>query len=287
MRAGLFAAALAALALAAPAPAQTPDQIEAEQFAELVSQRLQQNHGDVRDYSFTLAWGDVRVPIWVHQDDGEWMVEAPSDSPVGELLSAAVLWPAFQSFDKESGEEADEEWGSDWNFRMDRETVDGRAVRVLAVWWTGEEGLAEEMPDSFRLHVDEATSQISRVYFQGAMDEEDTEEFGGRGHLQATLIMDDYQTTDGLTLPRTLHMTMRMELDLDSKERQSLREDLEAAREALAGQESPEAQEMSRMLDLFGGMMMGEGAAIPLQVEEVRVNPGRPSWLRRRSLDKS
>lgn len=271
MRTVLAAAVLAASVLALPAAAQPRDEAEAESLVQRVLNRLQQNLAGARDYSFTLVWAGVRVPVWVHREEDEWEVEVPDSPPVGQLMSLAVMWPIFSSLDLDP-EPEDEEW----EFRLDRDTVAGRPARVITAWRAGG-GIPEELPDSLRLHVDEASSQIARVFFLGRMDPEDLEDIGGTERAEATLELSDYRTVEGLTLPHALHLSLRMELDLDPEQRQSMEEELAEAREVLREAGTSEALEMLQMMETVGALMAGEPMVMPMRVENVRVNAGRPA----------
>lgn len=277
MRRLLITAALAAAA-AAPAAAQT----EADLFAAEVMQRLAANQAGVRDYSFTLVWRSTRLPIYVHQAAGAWQVEVPEDeSPVADLMEAAVLWPTFSSLDQEADEgKGADPWGQYLDYGMDRDTAQGRPVRVLFAHRTGEGPGSEALPDSFSMYVDEASGQIVRVRMSG-VDEEESGPDAQIGRVDATLDWMEYEATDGLILPRRLRLRMLMEVQISAKERQSMREDLARAQAEAATDDSPESVQMREILELVEPMLTGGELEVEMRMEEVRVNPGPPAWLDR------
>lgn len=276
MRRLLFAAALAIAALAPPAAAQTE---AAEQMMLGAMDRLARNHGEnVRDYSFTLVYGTTRIPVYVHRVEGEWEVETPPEPAIAEMLSAAVLWPALATLPaEEDGHEMEE-----MAFRMERDTVEGRPAHVIFVAFAQTSMMGESLPDSMRLYVDEASSQVVRL--EGSTnvqpDEEDGPPFGQGGRATIRVDLADYEETDGLTIPRRLRLQMQMELGGDDKQIQSLREDVANARQMLAGDTSPEGQEMRVMMEVLDEMLSERGMDLPMTVQDLRVNAGRPSWQR-------
>lgn len=275
MRPLLIAAALAAAA-AAPAAAQT----EADVFAAEVMQRLAANHAGVQDYSFTLVWRSTRLPVYVHQTAEGWQVETPKDgSPAQGLMIAAVLWPMLSSLDQGPDEGSDEDpWSQYLEFGLERDTAQGQPARVLFARRRSPEWGGAALPDSFRMYVDEASRQISRVRMSGGVEEglgEDTPV----QQVDASIDWAAYQTAGGLTLPRRLRVRMRMEMKAGPEERRAMRENLVEAAAELEGDDSPEAQQMRELLELYRAILSGSGMDLQMRMEDVRVNPGPPFWL--------
>jgi hypothetical protein len=268
MRAGFAAAALATLVLAAPAAAQ-PSSTEVMRNA---LEALNRSHGPgVRDYTFTLVHDGVRTPVYVERGDEEWMVHTSEDSPMGSLMSMAVVWPTFLG----DGEVPDpEEMGATQYLREER--LGGRRVHVITT--ESAPALEAEGVDSVHLYVDVENHHILRMFVAGAMPEEGGA-FAG-GDMRLTVDMRDHRETDGVVLPGRLQVRMALQLpEMGAMERAQMTMGLTVLRAQMQGSDEPEAREMLVMLDQFSAVLAGEELDIPMTVEDVVVNAGPPAWL--------
>lgn len=281
MRYSLIAAA-ALTACLAPAAAAQPDP---EQIVQQVVDRLVLNHGGAEDYTLVLAYDDVRVPVYVYeQADGEWTSATPPDRPLGEFMSAAVLWPEVMVVNQPVGDGT----GEGGNPLEDAvyggtELVDGRRAHVVRVRFT--EAAREMMPDSIALYADTETSQILRMAASMEVPGMAASVTGGRPVMHMLLEYSDYRAHGGLTVPGRIRMDIRMEMNMTDKERQSMREDIGRALAAMEQEQTPaddEAREMLKMVRVFAGLVLDGRMELPMTVEEVRMNSGRPAWLTRR-----
>lgn len=282
MRFGVAAAALAALTLATPAAAQPSNALEVVRG---VMQQLSANSEGVQDYTLTLRSGELSTDVYVFRDGDEWEVATPDDEEVGEVLKSLVVWPMFGEMDEEfpdPGEVSEEEMAEFADvFSMSSETLDGRPAHVIFLNMReimDEDDADDEMPDSLRMYVDPATSQIMRVHVAGVAGE--MGEFApGSGEMEVTMDFRDYQETDGLTVPRRLRMDVRADLELTDEQRQMMQAGIAAARMQMEADDSEEGRQMMALVDLFMGMLTTGHMTMDVAVENVRVNQGPPSWF--------
>jgi hypothetical protein len=270
MNARLAAAALALLALAAPAAAQ-PDPARLLQGA---MDQLVRNHGDARDYTLVVAQGERRAEVFVHRREGEWKVETQEGSLRAQLLGAAVVWPMMAN----PGEMKVQAENAHALRYVGTETVDGRTAHVISGIF-GEEP-PHQQPDTSLVYVDAETRQILRVHFAGKTPPApaglpDT----GPESVSLTLRMSDHRETAGVTIPRRLQMTLRIDVAaVDPEELAQMRREMEALR-GMEGMSSPEMGEFVEIIELLGQLLATGELDLPVTVEEVRVNTGPPAWL--------
>lgn len=264
-------AAAAALCAAAPAAAQQPD---ADSIAMGAIEQITANHGDVRDYTLVLAHGAVRAPVYVHRRGGEWRVEAPSDPPLAEMLSAAVIWPVMLS--EMTGKTEDdkvEDLSQASGGYLGTETVGGRRAHVLFARFDGD----GELPDSIGMYVDVETRQLLRLDATGVTPEG---ALPGGGDLRMSIDLAGYAEHDGLTIPMRMRVRMQGDIGLSSKERQKMREELPEVRARLQAMEGAEREQGLATLALFEGLLLGGELDMEVTVAEVRVNSGPPRWMK-------
>lgn len=278
MRRVLAAAALAAMTLAVPAAAQT-DGVSIMRGA---IQQLVANTQGVQDYSLTLRSGALQTEVYVYRDGDEWEVAAPDEDQLGDVLKGVVVWPSFG--DMEDGFPDPDELTAEQVeeiadvIDVSSQTVGGRPAHVLFVRMSELMDDADsEVPDSVRMFIDTESRQILRVEVTGLVGEMDEIAPGG-GRMNAAMDFGDYRATDGLTVPRSLRMTLDMDLQLSEEQRQGMRAGIQAARAQMAQDPSPEAQQTAAMIDLFIGLLTEGHVELPVTVESVRVNAGPPSW---------
>jgi hypothetical protein len=267
MRAGLAAATLAALTLAAPAAAQ-PSGGEVLRGA---IETLNRSHGPaVNDYAFTLVHNDVRTPVYVERGDEGWEVHGPEESVMGDLMGMAVLWPQFLA--GSDSEEAFE--GADAARYAGSEQVEGRRAHVVSIA-VGEDFEMENV-DSVTAYVDAQDRNLLRIAVAGSMPE------GGSpvgGDMRLSVDMLEHRETEGVVLPRRLRVRMTLQMDMDPAERAQMTLGVAALQMQLQGSSDPEAQEMLAAMQLFSSLLSGDGMDLPMTVEDVVVNGGRPQWL--------
>jgi hypothetical protein len=266
----LLTAALAVLALAAPAAAQ-PD---AGMLMRQAMERLAANEGEnVRDYSLSIVHEDQRTPVYVARDGTGWEVRMPGEVPLGDFMEMAVFWPLFSS----SAAQADGMGHLEGAEYVREESVGGRRAHALTFAPDGEM-LGQEL-DSVLIYVDARTRQLLRVSLitrvPGGM-----QGFGDDTQLAITIDAAEHRETDGLTIPRQLRVRMRLKAqDVDRDAVQAMRDQMAAVLAELEGSSQPEAAEMMVMLRTFAQLLSDEGMDLRLAVEDVRVNPGPPEWL--------
>lgn len=278
MRFAAAAATLAALTLAVPAAAQ-PDAL---QVLRGVATQLDRNAQGVNDYTLSLRAGPMTTDIYVYRDGDEWEVASNEDEELGEMLEGLVLWPAFgQMADEfpEEGELPDTDMAELAEMvRVTEDRLDGRAANVLFIRMEGLTADAE-MPDSLRMYVDPATSQIMRIHVAGTA--EGMEEMGpmSAGDMEVTMDFRDYRETDGLTVPRRLRMDLRVEMDVPDEQRQMMAMAMQAAQMEASTDTSEEGRTMAAMIEMFVGLLTEGHMELDVEVAEVRVNQGPPSWF--------
>lgn len=275
MRHGLAAAALAALAVALPAPAAA--QPDAEAVVRNAMRVLAESHPpQVEDYTLDLVYRDVRMPVYVRRDGDEWEVLTPEESPLGDFASMAVFWPELAVMADEESDDGDEMDDVEY---LRREVVEGRDAHVVTA------DLGEDLPadgvESVELFIDARTHQVLRIHMTGILPEDAVEEFGdGEGRMDFNLDMLDHQEAEGLVVPGRLRLRMTMELpEMDASERAQMRIGIAMARTQLENSDEPEAKEMLMMIDLFSAILTGDEMDLDMRVEDLQVNSGPPSWI--------
>ncbi|HEX2078680.1 MAG TPA: hypothetical protein VHG08_13250 [Longimicrobium sp.] len=264
MRLNTLAAAAAALWLAAPAAAQP-------RTAELALGAMEQmaaNQGSANDYLLVLGYRDVRVPVYVYREDGGWSSQTQPGTVWGDVLGNAVVWPAVMKAGEGAGDGAGALANAEY---LGTETVDGRRAHVLG----GSFVTGARLPDSMRVYLDAETRQLLRVVASGR-SRQPGNGLPGAG-VWMSLDLGDYTASGGVVVPRRIRLRMRMELD--PQQRESMRRDVEGLLTALQSDPSPRAGEMRLLMEAFGRMLLGEEMDLPITVEEVRVNAGRPGWF--------
>lgn len=268
MRATFAAAALATLFLVAPAAAQ-PSGGEVLRGA---IETLNRSHGPaVQDYALTLVYNDVRTPVYVERGEDEWAVHGPEESIMGDLMVMAVLWPQFLAIDGS----ADEFEELDQVRFVGSERVEGRQAHMVSV--PVGEGFEIQNLDSLIAYVDAQNRNLLRFRVAGSLPE------GGGpvgGDMRLSVDMLDHRETDGVLLPRRLrvHMTLQMP-EMEPSERAQMTLGMAALQVQLQGSSDPEAREMLAAMQLFSSLMSGGEMDLPMTVEDVVVNGGRPAWL--------
>lgn len=259
-------AAAAALLLATPAAAQ-PDAGQIMQGA--FEQLLRNVPDEVRDYTLTISSGSLRQEVYVYRSDDGWATEIPYDGGVADLFLSMLIWPSLSSA---HGQDL-----ADLRY-LGQDAVEGRAAHVLAGPVAGlDEMYGVEMPDSARVHVDAETRQVLRV--AKSADIEPSEGLLAEGgHAEVALTFGGYETADGVTLPRRMHMRFRLQVNLPEAQRAEARREIETALAEAGTDTSDEATEGRTMLEIMLRLMKGEPVEVPAVVEEVRVNAGPPRW---------
>ncbi|HYW13605.1 MAG TPA: hypothetical protein VE871_16710 [Longimicrobium sp.] len=269
MRAGFAAAALATLVLAAPAAAQP----NATQVLRGAVEAINRSHGpQVQDYAFTVVHGATRTPVYVERGDEEWMVHASEASPMGSLMSMAVVWPTFADVEDEP-EEITEEMESARYLRSER--VEGRTAHVVSSE-PGEDPMARA--DSAVMYIDAENSRLLRMYVVGEMPAEGGQ-FAG-GDMRLTVDMLDHRETDGVVVPRRVRVRVRMGMaGMSAGDRAQTRVGLAAVQTQLQGSTDPEEQGLLAVVEMFAKMLEGGEMDLPMTIEDVVVNAGPPAWL--------
>lgn len=273
MRKILSAAALAVLALAAPAAAQP----EGPALMRQARERLVANAPEqVRDYTLTLVHENQRTPVYVSRQGTEWEVQLP-ESPLGEFLAMAVFWPEFTP----SGDDDDGMSELDDAVYLRQETVEGRRVHLVTI--PVEAALREQGLDSTMFYVDAQNRQLVRVSVLAPVPDDESggmAGFGGGAQMAITIDAGDYRETDGLTVPRNVRVRLRVRgPNMDREALQMMRDQMAAALDELASSTEPEAAEMLSMLRTFTSVLSEEGLDQRVTIEDVVVNPGPPAWL--------
>ena len=268
MRAGIAAAALATLALAAPAVAQ-PSGTEVLRGA---VDAINRSHGpEVRDYSFTLVHEGTRTPVYVERGDEEWMVHASEASPMGSLMSMAVMWPSFADVGA-NAPALDEEIETARYVRS--ESVEGRRAHVVAA----DVGEVTAEVDSALVFIDAENSRLLRMHVVGAMPAEGGQ-FAG-GDMRLTVDMLDHRETDGVVVPRRLRVRMTLEMPaMSAADRTAMTMGIAAVRMQLGSSTDPEEQGLLALVEMFARLLEGGEMDMPMTVEDVAVNGGPPAWL--------
>lgn len=257
--------AAAALLLAVPAAAQ-PDAGRIMQGAR--EQLLRNVPDEVRDYTLTMRSGSVRQEVYVYRSDDGWTKEIPYDGGVADMFLEMVIWPALSA--APGHDLADVRY-------LGADSLEGRAVHVLDAPVPDLEVAGIEMSGSARVHVDAGTRQVLRVATSTELEPgEGLLADGGRTELAVTF--GAYETADGVTLPRRMHMRFRFQVNAPEAEFAEARQEIEAMLAAAATDTSDEAAEGRTMLEMMLRMLKGEPVDFSAEVEEVRVNSGPPRW---------
>lgn len=263
-------AVAAALWLAAPAAAQP----RPAELALGAMQQMAANQGSANDYLLVLRYRDARVPVYVYRQNGGWSSRTQPGTVWGDVLGNAVVWPAVMRAGEGAGDGAGALANADY---LGTETVDGRRANVLG----GSFATGERLPDSMRVYLDAETRQLLRVVAYGRSGQSGNA-LPGAG-VWMSLDLGGYTGTDGVVVPRRIRLRMRMELD--SRQRESMRGEVERVLTALQGDTSQRAGELRLMMEAFGRMLRGEEMDLPIIVEEVRVNSGPPAWFNAAAME--
>jgi hypothetical protein len=280
MRFAAAAATLAALTLAAPAPAAA--QPDALGVVRAMVTQLDRNAEGVNDYTLTLRAGPMTSDIYVYREGDEWEVASNEDEELGEMMEGMVMWPVFGEIaeDFPDADEVSEAEAAEVArmLTLTQERLDGRPANVLFMRM---EGLTtdEQLPDSLRMYVDPSSNQILRIHVVG--NAEGMEEMGpmAAGDMEVTVDFRDYRETDGLTVPRRLRMDLRVEMDIPDEQKQMMTTAMQAAQMEAAQDTSEEGRRMAAMIDMFVGLLTEGHMELDVEVAEVRVNQGPPSWF--------
>lgn len=280
MRRTLAAAALAALTLATPASAQ-PNPVE---LMRSVIMRLAENTEGVEDYTLTLRAGPMSTEVFVFRDGDEWEVVSPEgDDQLGDMLESLVVWPTFGELESEfpDMEDVSDEDLAEFAdiFNVTTETLDGRRTNVIFLRMAGLMMENSEMPDSVRMYVDPASNQILRVHVAGVAEGMDDFPGGSGGEMEVTMDFRDYRETDGLTVPRRLRMDLQVDIALTDEQKEAMQSGMDAARAELAQDQSEEGRQTAALIEMFIGLLTEGRMALDVQVDDVRVNQGPPSWF--------
>jgi hypothetical protein len=268
MRAALTVAALAVLTLA-PAAAAQPSGGDVLRGA---VETLNRSHGPaVNDYAFTLVHEDVRTPVYVERGEEDWTVHGPEDSMMGDFMVMAVVWPQLMAVSPS----ADEYEGLQAARYAGAERVEGRRAHVVAIPAGEEFGMGNV--DSLTLFVDARNRHLLRVRVAGSMPQ------GGSpvgGDMRLGVDMLDHRETDGVVVPRRLRVRMTLMMpEMDADERAQMMMGIGAMQARLQESDEPEAKEMLAAIQLFSALVSGGEMDLPMTVEDVVVNGGRPRWL--------
>jgi hypothetical protein len=264
----LFAVVAATLALTLPSPAAA--QPDAGQIMQGAFEQLLRNVPDeVRDYTLAIRSGSLRSELYVYRSEDGWTTEIPYDGGVADMFLEMVIWPDLSTAQRQDL--------ADLRY-LGQDSVEGRAVHVLAGPVAGlDELYGVEMTDSARVHVDAETRQVLRV--AKSTDIESSEGLLAEGgHAELALTFGGYETADGVTLPRRMHMHFRLQVNVPEAARAEARRDIEAMLAEAGTDTSDEATEGRTMLEIMLRLMKGEPVEVPAVVEEVRVNSGPPRW---------
>jgi hypothetical protein len=283
MRTLLSIAAAAALSIAAPAAAQPDvDQIVRETF-----QKLAASHPpEVEDYTLTLAYEGLRLPMYIYRSTDGWEVVPVGESPLNEMLQLAVIWPILISGDfgvDDASVEGAEDGGLDLEY-AGTEAVGGRPAHVVALRTANGKSLGSTKVDSMRLSVDAESGELVRLHVAGELpgDEEGEEEgdFVAGGDLTVTVDMLDHAVTDGLRIPRRVRLRMGLEMpEMDPAELAELRLGLTMALSETTGNDAA-SREMRVIIELFSAILEGGEIDVDALVKGVRVNSGPPDSMK-------
>lgn len=262
----LFAAVATAAVLCLPAPAAA--QPDARQIMHGAVEQLRRNvPAEVRDYTLTIRSGPLRSELYVYRSEDGWTTEIPYDGGVADLFLEMAIWPALST----AGQDL-----ADVRY-LGADSLEGRAVHVLDAPVPGLEVAGIEMSGSARVHVDAETRQVLRVATSTELEPGEGLLAEG-GHAEVALTFGGYETADGVTLPRRMHMHFRLQLNVPEAQRAEARREIEAMLAGSGADTSDEATEGRTMLEIMLRMLNGEPVDVPAVVEEVRVNAGPPGW---------
>lgn len=263
----LFAAVATAavLALATPAAAQ-PDAGRIMQGA--LEQLLRNVPDEVRDYTMTISSGPMRAELYVYRSEDGWETEIPYDGGVADFFLEMVVWPALSTA---AGQDL-----VDVRY-LGADSLEGRAVHVLDAPVPGLEVAGIEMPGFARVHVDAETRQVLCVATSTEIEPGEGLLADG-GHAELALTFGGYETADGVTLPRRMHMRFHLQVNAPQASLAEARREIEALLAETATETSDDATEGRTMLEMMLRMLNGEPVDVSAVVEEVRVNPGPPRW---------
>lgn len=257
------ALAAAALLLSTPAAAQ-PD---AGRIMQGALEQLSRNVPDeVRDYTLTIRSGSMQSELYVYRSGDGWTTEIPYDGGVADMFLEMVIWPKLSTARRQ--DLADARY-------VGADSLEGRAVHVLDAPVPGVSLMEMVTADSARIHVDAETRQVLRVAMSA--DIEPSEGADG-GHLELAVTFGGYETADGVTLPRRMHLHYRIQVNMPEARRAEMRQEMEALLAQAPADTSDEDVEARTMIEIMLRMLKGEPVDLSAVVEEVRVNSGPPRW---------
>lgn len=272
-----------ALALAVPAAAQP-------HAGQIMHGAIEQAHrnvpAEVRDYTMTISSGPARTQLYVYRLAEGWRVIEEEDAPLADLFRSMLIWPALSTMHRPDVPPAQAAAALRDEVRyLGADSVDGRAAHVLAAQVPGLMLETMEIPDSAHVYVDAGTRQVLRVATSTDVEPSDGGAMANGGHLDMAMTFGGYETADGVTLPRRMHMHLRMQANLRDEQRETLRNEVAPLLQDLAGDDSQEAAQTRLLLEMFLRMLNGEPMDVAAAVEEVRVNAGPPAWFSEENLD--
>jgi hypothetical protein len=269
----LFAAVTAAavLSLATPAAAQ-PDPGRIMHGA--IEQLLLNVPAEVRDYTMTISSGPVRSELYVYRFQDGWGTEIPYDASLAELFESMVVWPNLSTAYRPDLAPARASAALANVRYLGRDSLEGRVVHVLAARVPGLSLGGMEIPDSAHVFVDAETRQVLRVATSTNLEPSGGLLANG-GRLDLAVTFGGYETAGGVTLPRRMHVRLRISGKLSDVERAEMRQEAEAT---LAEPASDDTLEMRLMAEMTLRVLNGEPVEVLAVVEEVRVNAGPPAW---------
>lgn len=266
----LFAAVTTAALLFLPAPAAAqPDAGQIMQGA--IEQLLRDVPAEVRDYTMTISSGPVRSEMYVYRAEDGWKLEIPYDGSLADFFETMVVWPLLSTAWGPDGEQASAALADLRYLGLD--SVEGRAAHVLATRIPGFAPEDMEIADSAHVYVDAGTRQVLRVSTSTDIKPGEGRLANG-GRMEVALTLGGYETADGATLPRRMHMRLRLQVNLSDAERAEMRQELEPMLAEVAADTSEEGAEMRLMVQTYVRLVNGEPIEMSAVVEEVRVNAG-------------
>ncbi len=273
-----LALATAALALAAPAAAQP-------HAGQIMHDALEQAHRnvapEVRDYTLTISSGPVRTRLYVYRVQDGWKISEEADAPLADLFESMLIGPALAgAYRPDGAAQLDAEVRY-----LGADSVDGRAAHVLAAQVPGLRLETMDLPDSAHVYVDAGTRQVLRVATSTDMEPSYSGAMVNGGHLDMVLTFGGYETIDGVTLPRRMHVQVRMQTRMGDEQRAAMRSEVSAMLQDAAADTSQEAAQIRLLTEMFLRMLDGEPMDIPAVVEEVQVNAGPPAWATVEEVD--
>lgn len=273
----------AAVCLAAPAAAQP----HAGQIMHgAIEQAYRNVPAEVRDYTMTIRSGPARTQLYVYRFADGWRVVEEEDAPLADLFQSMIIWPALSTTYRPDAAPAQAAAALRDEVRyLGADSMEGRAAHVLAAQVPGLMLETMEIPDSAHVFVDAETRQVLRVAASTDVAPSAGGAMANGGHVDMAMTFGGWETADGVTLPRRMHMHLRMQANLSDAQRETMRSEIAPMLRDLAGDPSQEAAQTRLLLEMFLRMLNGEPMDVAAVVEEVRVNAGPPEWVTEEDLD--